>query len=169
MNTKEYDQKKQECWVTFKKQSECEGGCLMADAFFAAFDRAYSLGRQEKDAEGATPNNRLKARRKSDGEIIEVREWRGASDVIYSSPDMNQFYQASELDFNVDAEETVIQGWVARDHDGDVFLYQNEPDRNEIAWNGYMMHSLPIDSFPDLTWESEPEPVEIIIKRKKNG
>lgn len=32
-----------------------------------------------------------------------------------------------------------------------------------------MMHSLPIDSFPDLTWESEPEPVEIIIKRKKNG
>lgn len=23
--------------------------------------------------------------------------------------------------------------------------------------------------FPDLTWESEPEPVEIIIKRKNNG
>lgn len=167
MNTKEYDQKKWECWATFKQQSECEGGCLMADAFFHAFDRAYALGKQERDAEGTTPNNRLKARRKSDGEIIEVREWRGASDVIYSSPDMNQFYQASELDFNVDAEETVIQGWVARDYDGDVFLYQNEPDRNEIAWNGYMMHSLPIDSFPDLTWESEPEPVEIIIKRKK--
>lgn len=47
----------------------------------------------------------MKARRKSDGEIIEVREWRGASDVIYSSPDMNQFYQASDLDFNLDAEE----------------------------------------------------------------
>lgn len=93
----------------------------MADAFFHAFDRAYALGKQEKDAERTTPNNRLKARRKSDGEIIEVREWRGASDVIYSSPDMNQFYQASELDFNVDAEETVIQGWVARDYDGDVF------------------------------------------------
>ena len=234
MNTKEYDQKKWECWAAFKKQSECEGGCLMADAFFHAFDRAYALGKQtetvtkeeiekaatvavrkeylcekcawkdncdfcggentafdccecpadsyedgfkaganfalgkqEKDAERTTPNNRLKARRKSDGEIIEVREWRGVSDVIYSSPDMNQFYQASELDFNVDAEKTVIQGWVARDYDGDVFLYQNEPDRNEIAWNGYMMHSLPIDSFPDLTWESEPEPVEIIIKRKK--
>ncbi len=121
MNTKEYDQKKWECWAAFKQQSECEGGCLMADAFFHAFDRAYALGKQEKDAERTTPNNRLKARRKSDGEIIEVREWRGASDVIYSSPDMNQFYQASELDFNVDAEETVIQGWVARDYDGDVF------------------------------------------------
>lgn len=66
----------------------------------------------------------------------------------------------------VDAD-TVIQGWVARDFDGDVFLYQNEPERNEIAWNGYMMHSLPVDSFPDLTWDSDPEPVEIIIKRKK--
>lgn len=65
----------------------------------------------------------------------------------------------------VNAAETVISGWVARDYDGDVFLYQNEPDRNEIAWNGYMMHSLPIDSFPYLTWESDPIEVEIIIKR----
>lgn len=110
----------------------------------------------------------MKALRKSDGKIINVKEWRGASDVIYSSPDMDRFYQASELDFNAD-EDTVIQGWVARDKDGDVFLYQNEPDRNEIVWDGYMMRSLPIDSFPDLTWESDPEQVEIILKRKKNG
>jgi hypothetical protein len=54
MNTKEYDQKKWECWAAFKQQSECEGGCLMADAFFAAFDRAYALGKQEKDAEKKT-------------------------------------------------------------------------------------------------------------------
>lgn len=46
----------------------------------------------------------MKARRKSDGEIIEVKEWRGASDVIYSSPDMNRFYQAPDLDFTSDAE-----------------------------------------------------------------
>lgn len=38
------------------------------------------------------------AKRKSDGKIIEVREWRGASDAIYSSPDMNQFYQASDIE-----------------------------------------------------------------------
>lgn len=44
----------------------------------------------------------MKARRKSDCEIIEVKEWRGASDVNYSSLDMNQFYQASDLDFKVD-------------------------------------------------------------------
>lgn len=51
------------------------------------------------------------ARRKSDGKIIEVKKWRGASGVVYSSPDMNRFYQASDLDFNMDAD-TVIQGWV---------------------------------------------------------
>lgn len=50
----------------------------------------------------------MKARRKSDGEIIEVREWRGASDVIYSSPDMNQFYQSSDLDFNLGAESQCL-------------------------------------------------------------
>lgn len=66
-----------------------------------------------------------------------------------------------------DAEDAVISGWVARDCDGDVFLYQNEPDRNEIAWNGYMMHSLPIDSFPDLTWDDDPIEVELTVKRKK--
>lgn len=64
--------------------------------------------------------------------------------------------------------DTVIQGWVARDCDGDVFLYQNKPDRHEIYWNGIMMLSLPIDSFPDLTWKSDPLPVEITIKRKKS-
>ena len=40
-------------------------------------------------------------KRKSDGKVIEVREWRGASDVVYSDPDMNRFYQNSDLDFNV--------------------------------------------------------------------
>lgn len=60
------------------------------------------------------------AKRKSDGKIIEVREWRGASDVVYSTLDMNEFYQASDLDFNVDAEGTVISGWVARDGNGNL-------------------------------------------------
>ncbi len=115
----------------------------------------------------------MKARRKSDGEIIEVRKWRGASDVVYSSPDMNQFYQASELDFNIDAEGSVIQGWVGRDEDGSLHLFTEIPTlefsnaRKEHWW--YSESSSKIDSnlFPDLTWESGPEEVEIIIKRKK--
>lgn len=113
MTYKEYDKTKQECLTDFCKEHGFIETADVKGIFGYAFDRAYALGKQEKDA------------------------------------------------------DTVIQGWVARDFDGDVFLYQNEPDRNEIAWNGYMMHSLPVDSFPDLTWDSDPEPVEIIIKRKK--
>lgn len=121
----------------------------------------------------------MKARRKSDGEIIGVKEWRGASDVIYSSPDMNQFYQASELDFNVDAEDTVIQGWVCRDKkDNALNLHAEEPYRTQSGyqkgdepdwWESDCASFLPLDNnlFPDLTWESEPLEVELIIKRKK--
>lgn len=151
MNTKDYDQKKWECWAAFKKQSECEGGCLMADAFFRAFDRAYALGKQERESKS-----------------MQLSDVKQKIDVWMNSHTDEEVYEALKKYGAIeDSEDTVIQGWVARDYDGDVFLYQNEPDRNEIAWNGYMMHSLPIDSFPDLTWESEPEPVEIIIKRKK--
>lgn len=116
----------------------------------------------------------MKARKKIYGEIIEVREWRGASDVIYSSPDMNQFYQASELDFNVDAEDTVIQGWVCRDNNSlnAQVLIGDKPKRTGYNyWENKSADciTLPKDSFPDLTWESDPLEVEIIIKRKKNG
>ena len=112
----------------------------------------------------------MKARRKSDGKIIEVREWRGTSDVIYSSPDMNSFYQASDLDFNVDSDDTVIQGWMSRDKNGDLYIYTCKPERisNLGYWDGNVSDiTLSNDLFPDLTWESDPEPVEIIIKRKK--
>lgn len=116
----------------------------------------------------------MKAKRKSDGKQIEVRGWRGASDVVYSTLDMNEFYQESELDFNVDMEGTVISGWVARASDGHLALFKRKPDRevymrsNNGLWFGRSMTELDANSFPDLTWESDPIEVEIIIKRKKN-
>ena len=98
MQNQEYGHKKQECWEECAAKVAVETTNLLCKAIaYTAFDRAYALGKQEKNAE---PNRTIKARRKSDGEIIEVKEWRGASDVIYSSPDMNQFYPASDLDFN---------------------------------------------------------------------
>lgn len=74
----------------------------------------------------------------------------------------------------VDAD-TVIQGWVARNGSGPndlgLHIYTVKPDRmkNRREWNGHGEISYLIDYrlFPDLTWESDPEPVEIIIKRKK--
>lgn len=177
MQNQEYGHKKQECWEEFKRDNldgEVQWQPVSRyEVFSYAFDRAFALGKQEKDAE---PNRTIKARRKTDGEIIEVKEWRGASDVVYSSPDMNQFYQASELDFNLDAEDIVISGWLCRDKvinepfTSDLFLAFDEPTRIE-EWGkwGDMGDYIELDTslFPDLTWESDPEEAEIIIKRKK--
>lgn len=178
MTDKDYEQKKREYWLIYAGAFDIKDE-IPNEAFNWVFDRAYALGKQEKDAEETKADVTMKARRKSDGRIIEIREWRGASDVIYSSPDMNQFYQASELDFNVDAENTVIQGWVCRDKEwdkdlfaSDLYLSAEKPTRDEYcgAWCN-MCAYMPLNTelFPDLTWESDPEQVEIILKRKKNG
>lgn len=105
--------------------------------------------------------------------MIEVREWRGASDVVYSDPDMNRFYQASELDFNVDkSEEVTVNGWVARDSNGTLWICSEEPQRYSDWWiidtdEEYTKKELPPYLFPSLTWESDPLEVTITIKPKK--
>lgn len=121
----------------------------------------------------------MKARRKSDGKIIEVKEWRGASDVIYSSPDMNQFYQASELDLDANAVDTVIQGWVAIDEAfNQCFLHTEKPIQKaqpiadtgdyDTVWDSEgKTYLLDTGLFPDMDSDSDPIEVEIIIKRKK--
>lgn len=120
----------------------------------------------------------MKAIRKSDGKVIEVREWRGASDVVYSDLDMNRFYQASELDFNVEeAEEVTIDGWVARDEEdvmgeSELYLYPVKPFRKEhwfalpedAEYDAVMR--LDVGLFPNLTFENSPIEVEITIKPK---
>lgn len=121
----------------------------------------------------------MKVIRKTDGKVIEVKEWRGSSDVIYSELDMNAFYQASDLDFSVnetkDAEDAVIRGWVARDdgerwHERELHLFtRNKPERRKLMsdWIGRPSMTLDSNLFPDLTWDSEPMEVEITIKPKK--
>ena len=71
----------------------------------------------------------MKAIRKSDGKVIEVREWRGASDVVYSDPDMNRFYQASDLDFTISESDQHISISKLRDILEDVASSQFEPRR----------------------------------------
>lgn len=121
MNNQDYENKKRECWKEYFKHVVC-GTDSHEYWFNKIFDRAYALGKQEKDA-----------------------------------------------------EDTVIQGWVARDNDGDLFFYTDKPRRENAVWDepqywiGEAYTELNTDLFPDLTWESEPEQVEIIIKRKKNG
>jgi len=68
-----------------------------------------------------------------------------------------------------DAEDTVIQGWVACDKGGMVRLHYTEPKRTDGGyWQGAFKSSyLPKGKFPSLTWSDEPIECEIIIKPKK--
>lgn len=107
-------------------------------------------------------------KRKSDGKQIEVREWRGASDVVYSTLDMNEFYQESDLDFLPEKETAVLEGWVARDEAGGAALYHSIPKRDYIfsgVWIGQRINLiLPTDSFPSVTWRSEPKKVRMTLE-----
>lgn len=128
MTEQEYEQKRRECFVKFCKDNgiDHEVNISIFDAFDQIFDRAYALGKQEKDA-----------------------------------------------------EDTVIQGWVCRDKkDNALYLHVEKPYSAQSGcdvwddpdWWGIDCASfLPLDKslFPNLTWESDPQEVEITIKRKK--
>ena len=78
-----------------------------------------------------------------------------------------------------DMEGSVIQGWVCRDKRHNALnLHVEKPyrtyshystDDKPDWWESDCASFLPLDNnlFPDLTWESDPIEVEIIIKRKK--
>lgn len=68
--------------------------------------------------------------------------------------------------------DAVIQGWVARDSNGSLYFYRCKPERvrlnsNDGLWMSETLNELNSDLFPDLTWESDPIEVELIVKRKK--
>lgn len=56
MTPQDYEQKKRECWENFCKDNGIvqEVNISVFDAFNQIFDRAYALGKQEKDAEKKT-------------------------------------------------------------------------------------------------------------------
>ena len=80
-----------------------------------------------------------------------------------------------------DAEDTVIQVWVAiNEAYNECYLYTNKPTHEvrpiadtgdyESYWRrDGQTYLLDADLFPDIDSDSEPQEVEIIIKRKKNG
>lgn len=108
----------------------------------------------------------MKARRKSDGEIIKVEA------IVYNAKN-GERYSPSELDFNVDSEDTVIQGWVFVDEttfDRILCVRKVTQGEYEAVWDsGHPEFCLGEELFPDMVSYKLPEPVEIIIKRKKNG
>ena len=112
----------------------------------------------------------MKAIRKSDGKVIEVEPQR------FMECD-GSMYAPSDLDFSVDeakeTEEATINGWMARDKNGDlVCCAGSKPFKEEklpfwrVDYRNYI-ECIPNDLFPSVTWDSEPMEVEITIKPKK--
>ncbi len=62
-----------------------------------------------------------------------------------------------------------IHGWAARDKNGEIHVFEVEPRRScmEESWwdRDYVSVEIEKDSFPDITWESEPTEVELLIRR----
>ena len=173
MNNQDYETKKRECWEEF-----CESDTLydVGPAFNFAFDRAYALGREKETISQEDIEN------KAVGYAMDVNNDRLST---YPEAMRSQLYPEYDMDdlanaFEAGAQfalgkqkkdaDTVIQGWVARDMNDNLYVYCHKPKRNlmECLWEGEIVN-IPIynDTFPELTWESAPEPVEIIIKRKK--
>lgn len=49
----------------------------------------------------------IKAKVIATGEIVEVKAWKGSSDIFFTTPDMNHFYQQSEIEM-IPIDEQVI-------------------------------------------------------------
>ena len=164
MTQSEYDKAKQECKKDLRNKLML--GNLQGDLFSATFDRAYALGKV-KDLISQDEIDKAA--------VIAAANYNNPFDEpAYDK----RFYDGFKAGANFaigkqekDAEDTVIQGWVACDKGGMVRLHYTEPKRTDGGyWQGAFKSSyLPKGKFPSLTWSDEPIEVEIIIKRKKNG
>jgi hypothetical protein len=58
--------------------------------------------------------------------------------------------------------------WIARDKNGDVYLYENRPVRMNTQWAGDVYSRIDIDTFHELKplW-SDKEPIEVEVTIKK--
>lgn len=174
MNNQEYEQKKRECWEEFRTHVVC-GTDNPKGWFERAFDRAYALGQQFGNSEQVDVE---KAAEKFADEIRIPASIPGALVPFINGLAHDAYLQGAQ-DFlgkqetkQESKQETVISGWVARDESGDLYMYTCKPKKisNLGYWDGHVADvALSNNPFPDLTWESEPEEVQIIIKRKKQN
>lgn len=172
MTQKEYNQKKQECWEEFNNDvGRCKDRPKIC--FFRAFDRAYALGEQ---TESITQEEIEKAAEKYADEIKIPVSFPGVMVPFIKGLAHDSYLQGAQdfLGKQKKDADAVIQGWAARDEDGAISAFQRKPTRQTCFTCGFWDDGsgCPVDLtskdlFPDLTWDSEPEEVEIILKRKK--
>ena len=84
----------------------------------------------------------------------------------------NRWMDASELEallteFAEKMMKDAIEGWVARDECGDIAIFSNKPHRDlglgmwTPSRNAFLFPRK--DEYPDVTWNSEPQKVKVII------
>lgn len=172
MTQQECDKAKQEYWEEFK-QLGGQGWESKKYIFDFAFDRAYALGKQTKAIIQEEIEKTAKKYAEKTMEDVYSEEWDSeyVQDLIESAWYDGVNFALGKQEKN--AEETVIQGWVARDKNGDlVCCAGSKPFKEEnipfwkVNFRNFIecIHN---DLFPDLTWDNDPIEVELIIKRKK--
>lgn len=195
MTQSEYEAKKRECWEEYCRTHKTlingdDTYLIEYEAFDYAFDRAYALGKQketitqkeiEKAAEAFakpffgsggifTPNqvkNLL---------IAFVKQYLGKQekDADTKTNNENHSKNTSQKSANLRSDaDTVIQGWVFVDEttfDRHLCVRKVTQGDYKAVWDsGHPEFCLGPELYPDMVPNSLPEPVEIIIKRKKNG
>lgn len=174
MTQTESEQNRAECLIAFYEDQSLTPHSVY-QALYYAFDRGYALGKVkdlisqediEKVAEAfATPPI-------GNGGMFtpaQVKEL------------LAKFAQLFLGKQEKDAEDTVIQGWVAIDEAyGQCFLHTEKPIQKaqpiadtgdyDTVWDSDgKTYLIDVGLFPDMDSDSDPEEVEITIKRKKNG
>lgn len=109
----------------------------------------------------------MKARRLKDNEIVDVIRYEKPinRDEVYVDGKL-RLYLPSDLDFLPEKETAMLEGYVARDKCGNIFLYPTKPFRGKEEWqeNYQEYFSLSADSFPFVTWLTEPKKVRITLE-----
>ncbi len=60
-----------------------------------------------------------------------------------------------------------MEMWIARDKNGDLFLFQLEPFRNTDMFMGGVFMGIENYLFPEVTWENSPQKVTIELAEPK--
>lgn len=176
MTRQEYEQKKRECWEEYWRTHKTylhgdSAEIVLYETFTDTFDRAFALGKQFGNSEQVDAE---KAAKRFADEIRIPASIPGVMVPLLHDIAKSSYLQGAQdfLGKQESKQETVIQGWVARDWNCHLNLFTHKPMRDSVIrwWDGeYADINLPSSLFPDLTWDSDPEPVEIIIKRKKKN
>lgn len=90
---------------------------------------------------------------------------------------LDMLFGQHNLESEEEPEEGVsIEGWVARDENGALYLFHDKPTRADVLTNerGYWVGKnifcrLEDEYFPQITWESEPQKVVVNIDMLEGG